>query len=287
MINIVYIDILLILNLYVSYFLIKGSSVFLHEHIKAWRCVLGASAGALSSLVILLPELPALLNLSIKLASGLVVVLIAFGFHSIYRYLKNALVFITVNVAFAGIMLALWYFASPLGMVYKNGYAYFDISFAAITISTIAAYGLIKAVRHILDVKFGLDRIYSITVNNEGKTASFAAFPDSGNTMTDFFTGLPVIICDREACREIIPEVADMLSGFDELDPDIIKGVRLLPYSTINGSGLMPVFRPESIVISSDTGRSDSKRVTAMIGISQKKLSQDDTNAVFNPKLLV
>ncbi|MCL1823298.1 MAG: sigma-E processing peptidase SpoIIGA [Oscillospiraceae bacterium] len=276
--NVIYIDTLIIINLYVNFFLLKSTEIFLHRRIKTWRCVLGALAGGISSLVILLPPLPAFLNAPVKLFIGLSLVLIAFGFGKLPVFLKNALVFLVINVVFAGLMLALQLFASPLDMIYNNGAVYFDISFLTLLISTSAAYFLIRLLRYFLDVKFNADKIYTVRFKYNGKSMDLQAFADSGNTLTDFFTGKPVIICEKKACSTLFPD-------FNELDDyqntgQIKKGIRLLPYSTINGSGLLPVFKPDDVKIG-------EKQVNALIGISKDGMNKNGINAIFNPKLLL
>ena len=56
--------------------------------------------------------------------------------------------------------------------------------------------------------------------------------------------------------------------------------MRFLPYSTLNGSGLIPVFKPDSVAIS-------GKNVEALIGISERGINKNGVNAIFNPKLLM
>ena len=230
---------------------------------------MGAAAGGASSLVILLPSLPLTLSSTIKLALGAVLVLIVFGRE---RFVKNALVFFVINVIFAGVMLILSLFLSPLSMIYNNGTVYFDISFLALLSFTAAAYLVIRVLRYFLDVKFNADRIYSLTFQYEDVSRKLQAFADSGNTLTDFFTGKPVIICDKSTCASLFPE-------FDINNLELVKGLRLLPYSTINGSGIIPVFKPDLITI-------DGKQIDALIGISKENINKNGVNAIFSPKLL-
>jgi stage II sporulation protein GA (sporulation sigma-E factor processing peptidase) len=260
----------------VNFLLLKACGAFLHRKIKAVRCVLGALTGGVSSLVILLPELPVPLSAALKLALGLVLVLIAFGYGGFWRLLKNALVFLVINVVFAGFMLVLSLFFSPLGMIYNNGAVYFDISFLTLIFSTAAAYFLIRILRYLLDVKFNTDKVYTVTFTIGGASRVLQAFADSGNTLTDFFTGKPVIICDKTMCEGLFPEL-DAFSG----EYEVIKGIRFLPFSTINGNGFLPVFKPDSVKIG-------DKNVNALIGISKDGIkNKNGTNAIFNPKLLL
>ncbi|MCL2108637.1 MAG: sigma-E processing peptidase SpoIIGA [Oscillospiraceae bacterium] len=272
--NIIYIDALIIINLYVNFFIIKACGVFMHRKTGTKRCILAAVAGGFASLVILLPALPAPLNAIIKLSIGAVLVLIAFGYGSFREFLKNALVFLIVNISFAGLMLLLRLFAAPLNMIYNNGVVYFDISFIALLSFTAAAYGLIRLLRYILDVKFSADKIYAIAFDYKGVSRSLSAAADSGNNLTDYITGYPVIICDKSSCEGIPVEFPDT-DNYQH-----VKGVRILPYYTIGGSGILPVFKPDRVKIG-------TKEVTAMIGISKEAISHEGVNAIFNPKLLI
>jgi stage II sporulation protein GA (sporulation sigma-E factor processing peptidase) len=267
--NIVYIDTLFIINLYVNFLLVKACGAFLHRRIGTARCIWGAVAGGVSSLVILLPSLPLLLNAAIKLAIGAVLVLIVFGRRG---FAKNALVFFVINVMFAGIMLILSLFVSPLGMIYNNGTVYFNISFPALLIFTAAAYFTVRVLRYFLDVRFNADKVYSVVFEYNGECRTLSAFADSGNTLTDFFTGKPVIICDKSTCADFFP-------GYDESRLELVRGLRLLPFSTVNGSGIIPVFSPDTVKI-------NNKDVDVLLGISKEDINKNGVNAIFNPKLL-
>ena len=77
----IYIDVLLVLNIYVNFFLIRSASKIMHTPVKNYRCILASVYGSLFSLLILAPEMGVLLNFLIKLAAAFTIVLAAFGFH--------------------------------------------------------------------------------------------------------------------------------------------------------------------------------------------------------------
>jgi len=270
----VYIDLLVIINLYITYFLLKGTGVFLHRKLSTARCAAGAFAGGVSSIAILLPPLPFFANIVIKAASGAVITLIAFGRKD---FLKNALFFIIINVVFAGLTLLLWLFAAPFGMTYRNGFAYFDISFAALAVTTAISYGLIKLLRYLLDTRIS-EREYKIEIINRGQTVTLPALADSGNMLVDFFTGMSVIVCGEDAVKSVFPEAVYEL-GENGNYPD---GIRFLPYTTVSSAGLIPVFKAEKISVKTE-GRPD-KAVRALIGVTKEKI---DGVAIFNPKIII
>ncbi|MCL1903437.1 MAG: sigma-E processing peptidase SpoIIGA [Oscillospiraceae bacterium] len=266
--GVVYIDLLIIINLYITFFLIKATSVFLHRQITTKRVLLGALVGGASSLIILLPPLLFLFNALIKIVVGSIIVLIAFGYKTGYEYMKNSLIFIIINVVFAGFTLMLCFFASPLGMTHNNGIVYFNISFTVLIITTISAYVLIRLLRYAIDARSAGDRTFTITFTRSGKTVTLSALADTGNMLTDYFSGLPVIICP--------PLLSDLVMS----DNNNAIPPRLLPYNTISSSGLIPVYKADEIIIKSDN--MPDKSVKALIGISE-----NDAPAIFNPKLLI
>jgi stage II sporulation protein GA (sporulation sigma-E factor processing peptidase) len=282
--GIIYIDLLVIINLYITFFLLKGTAAFLHRKITNRRILAGSLAGGVFSLMILLPPLPFLVNILVKMAAGMLIVLIAFGYKPkqsengyaeqtlLFAYFKNALIFLIINVVFAGLTLMLWFFAAPFGMEYNNGVAYFDISFTTLIITTILAYGLIRFLRYILDTKHVGERSYKLTVSAGGNTVTMDAIADSGNMLVDYFSGTLVIICPYSTIGIVSPV------GVLDKEPPV--GILLLPYNTIDSSGLIPVFKADEIIIKSDN--MPDKPVKALIGVTQK-----DSPAIFNPKLLI
>ncbi|MBD5117145.1 MAG: sigma-E processing peptidase SpoIIGA [Ruminococcaceae bacterium] len=281
--RIIYIDILLFLNFYITYFLIAGTCCFLHRHADLSRKILGSLAGALSSLAIFLPELPILLSLLQKLFFSSLIVLLSLGFGGIKSFLKSSLAFFIINCVYAGIMLALWLFSAPMGMVYNNGVSYFELPIWIIILSTAAAYLILRTVRYILDSKTELNQKYSVEIITDKGKAVLTAFPDSGNKLTDFFTGLPIIFCSTEKCLEICPaSISDILTG-ESPESSNLSGIRVIPCFTVSGNTAAFCFKPKKIIIKNGETK---KEVSALIGFTKSGLNSDEFDAVFNPNIL-
>lgn len=280
--TVIYLDVLVLLNFYVTFFLIKASCCAIHKKPGNGRIFAGSLLGGLSSLVILLPSFHPAITFIIKLAAGIIVVLSVFGFHSCREFLKNTVIFLIINFLFAGLMLALWLFSAPLGMVYNNGFAYFDISLFTIIISTAIAYGLLRLVRYFLDSKTEYDSQYIVEITSQGKTIALNAIADSGNSLTDFFTGLPVIICDYSKTEQIAPDEIQQWFSKQDISLTSVKGLRIIPFSTISGSGTVIAFRPEKVNILCDGKR---HYTDALIGFVTDNAQSHE--AIFNPKILI
>lgn len=280
--TVIYIDVLIILNLYVTFFLIKATSCFLHLKTQNFRIFCGSIIGGISSLVILLPELNALLNVTIKAAIAFLIVLSVFGFGKLQYYLKNTLIFFMINIIFAGIMLLLWFFSAPLGMQFNNGVPYFDISFFTIVISTAISYIILRVFRSVADQRELFEKKYILQIENGGKIAITSAIADTGNSLVDYFSGLPVIIVSADilsgsVSSEILSFKVDDLQHVENLP----EKLRVIPYSTINGSGYIAIIKADKLTISDGK---NCKCVNALIGISNEEFKNE--KAIFNPKIL-
>ncbi|MCH5323654.1 MAG: sigma-E processing peptidase SpoIIGA [Eubacterium sp.] len=276
---IIYVDVLFLINLYVTYFQLLAVSAFTHMRIRTERMILGAAAGGAAAFTIFLPQDIPAAAAAIKIVSCLIITLISFGYKSGKTFLKNAMWLLLINFIFAGIMLAVWLFAAPLEMLYSNGTVYFDIDFFTILFFTAGAYFMVKGIRYLLDRNGKTDGSYKILIENNGGSVTLDALSDSGNGLVDWFSGLPVIVCRKNACDGISPP--DIMSTDD---PEYVKGVRVLPFSTVNARGYVYAFKADKIIVS-DIKNGKEYSVNALVGISPDSVQEYD--AIFNPKILV
>ncbi len=273
---VIYADILVILNLYINYFLVRSAALLLRRDLSSKRCLLAAGIGAVAALSALLPELPFWAVAGIKAAVGCAVVFAAFGRQKKIDFVISLLCFLIISFVFAGLMLALWTFFAPFDMVYSNGVAYFNIPIAAIAVFTAAAYGAVKAVRYFSDRRLSCRRICRVKITVTGVTAELKGLADTGNGLCDIFSGKSVIVCRRDSVENIIPEA--VRKYLDGKAADSTDGIRLLPCRTIAAESLIPVFSAASITI-------DGKTADGFIGVTKNTLGED-IDCVFNPKII-
>lgn len=269
---IVYVDVLIVLNLYINYFLIRSAALMMRRSLTRKRSVLAALAGAVGSLVILLPELPFLAVVLIKTALGTLVVLIAFGRQKPADTAICALFFLVVSFIFAGVMMALWTFAAPLGMVFFNGTAYFNIPLSAVAAFTAAAYFAVRLVRFLSDKRLHCDKICEVRITLGGRGLTLKGLCDTGNELCDIFTGKPVVICQYDKIKPLVPQ--NVLDYFGGRSTD---SLRVIPCSTVASETLVPIFKADILI--------DGKAADAFVGVTKNPLG-DDVDCVFNPKII-
>ncbi len=273
----IYLDILIVLNIYVNFFLLKATAKFTHTPLRTLRCISASVIGSLFSLSILLPSGSFLLSLLIKLIAAAVITFAAFGKKPVKSFARLLLYFYIINFIFAGVVMLLYITFKPSFMAFNNSYFYVDFSLISLVVFTTIAYGAVYALRYFLDKGQGCSKRYSVSVSYKNGTVSLNAISDTGNALVDGFSGKPVIICPRSAFSfEGNGEPCDDMEMLCEK-----HRFRLIPYSTVSGEGVLPVFEPDEIVITEEETQK-AKKVSALVG-----LSENSAQGIFNPKILL
>lgn len=284
---VIYLDVLILINLYVTYFQIIAVAAFTHRKTVWYRKLSAAGIGAVASLSIFIPQEMVLTLTLLKIFLCALIAFVAFGYTGFRAYAVSVLFLMLVSFVFSGLMLCVWLFAAPMKMLFINGTVYFGIDTMTIILSTCAAYGVVRIIRYILDKNGKTDGKYTVIIKNNGRECRLSALADSGNGMVDCFSGLPVIVCRRDMCADVSPPAIDMIennSDISEIGTQMIKGVRIMPFSTVGKGGLICMFKAESVVIDDETNE-EKYPVNALIGIVIG--GRQEYEAIFNPKILV
>lgn len=269
---VVYIDVLIVLNLYINYFLIRATAMITRRVCSRGRSVLAALAGAAGALMILLPELPFLVVVLIKTGLGALIVFIAFGKQKPADLAMYTLFFLVVSFTFAGVMMALWTFAAPLGMVWSNGTAYFNIPISALAAFTAAAYCAVRLVRFFSDKRLHCERICAVKISSNDCAVELRGLCDTGNELCDLLSGKHIVICRYDKIAPIAPS-----NALEYFDGKISESLRIVPCRTVAAETLIPIFKADIMI--------DGKAADGFVGITKKPLG-DDVDCIFNPKII-
>lgn len=275
---VVYVDILVILNLIVDYFLLSASAAILRVKLSVFRQLASAAVGAFSSLYIFAPDLGLFFDLVFKAVICAVMVLCAFGFGGAKRFFRSAGVLFLVTCGFGGIMTAVWSAFRPKGMTVVNSVVYFNISPAVLISASVITYLLFMLLKAIFSRTSELADRCEITVTAEEKSITMDAIVDTGNSIKDYLSGCEVIIADGEFVK--------VLLGSDNpvTDTRLKKRYRILPLSTVSGGGTLDGFRCDSAVISD--GERTVKLEKPILAVSKTPL-RDDYQAIVNPEIFI
>ena len=210
---------------------------------------MGSLFGAVSSLIIILPPLPFLINWCIKLIISFIIILITFGYHNTALFFKNTVLFYRISFCFCGLMLFVWFTFMPKGLYIKNSTVYFNLSPIAMIVTTLIAYFIIQTIMKITAKSVSETQFCKVKVVSNGSSCEFYGKTDTGNTLYEPFSHLPVIVVNKRAVASVIEsEFQKLLNG--EYDTLNISGkYRLIPFHSVNGEGLLPSFMPDKIYI--------------------------------------
>lgn len=266
----IYLDVLLVVNIYVNFFLLRITAGLTHSPLRTGRCIAVSAYASLYSLLILAPEMSVIVSALIRFASSVTIIAAAFGFRSRKRLALNTLAFYTANFILAGSIYAVSAHISPDIVHFSNNCFYINISLFVLILTTAGLYAAVYFSRIFLDkAHYGTD-CYRVLIRYKDKLTELSGLADTGNSLVDMFTGSPVIVCDRGSFPDILPDRTEQLP----------RGFRLIPCRTVSDTGVIPVFRPDEVlIINSDSG--SRKPVDALIG-----LGKSSGTAIFNPELL-
>lgn len=240
--KILYADLYFFWNLLADYLLCLAAGRLCCLRLRRGRYLLAALFGAGYALALLLPLPPVLGAPGARLGAGLLMGLVAFGGEE--QPLPCVLTLLGVSAAFGGALFAL----SELGG------GSLRLSFRLLLSSFLAIYGFLKLLSRFRSRHQGAPRA-EIRLRFLGREASFSALVDSGNTARDPATGLALLIASPAVLGPLFGALAPLL---EELSPvellealsrdALCKGkLRLVPFRSLGGGGLLPVFRPEAL----------------------------------------
>ena len=240
----VYIDVLIFINMFVNFFILRLSAALCHERPRAGRLLLSSFIGALFSLYILLPLNDVFTQTAVKLVTSAVVVILAFPFAGFKPFLRRLAVFFAASFLYAGFMLAVWYLLKPNGMAVNNGVVYFNVSPLLLIGITLITYFVLMLLRTASQRRLPQVQACRLWITVGDKTVVANAVVDTGNTLTDCTDGAPVFILEKALAGRLLGFVPEILN-FGQAEN--LPGFRLVPFSTVGGSGMMVGFKPDRV----------------------------------------
>ena len=258
----VYIDMLFIVN-FIMEFLIISLTAKISGSYSPVRKLFGSLAGAIYSCgMFFIPIKPLYSFFCMVLFSCLMVKISLKG-----SFLKNLGVFWGVSILAGGIIFAIFLKG---GVFISNGSVYFSAGITNLILGAFLLYISVKIVCKILD-RLALSRKENVIleIKNGEKTATLNALCDTGNMLSEPFTGLPVCIIARHF--------------YETLHTDNDK-LYIIPYKTVDKPhGVMLGILPEIVTITTP----DGKRYFPACIITSTDISiKKGVDAIINPQML-
>ena len=253
----IYVDSLFLLSLFTDYLLCLITGRFCGLYLKRIRYFMAALFGAVYSVCVFLPGLSFLAMPVMELVSAGIMGLIAFGGET--RLFRCMGVFLAVSATFGG---AVWALTLHAGETPKMDMRLLFLCFAGcyLGLSLVSRMKLKKSDKHTVTVELRLAE----------RKACFTALVDTGNCLSDPVTGAAVMIVSPRALSSLFPGEQDILKLHEPVEmmeraaqsPVLGGRLRLLPYKALSGEGMLPVFRPDEVMVEGKT------RAGLLVGIS-------------------
>lgn len=255
-----YVDILVILNTLVNYFILLAIRKITHSYTKRWRIALGAFVGGLSSLLLFLEHLNIIMTL-LKILSGVLMIAVTFEIKSIKQFVKKLFFLFAITFLFGGVTYAIYIFFDKDILIYSNGIIYFDVDMTFLVICSVISYFVITLITKYTDKKSSKNKEYYITIENNGKGVSCTGLMDTGNNLREPFSDYPVIIVDKSIFNQLYTS----------------ETTRIIPVSTVNGESIIKAFKPQNVII--------GDFVTDKVYIGESAVALDEYKIILNINL--
>jgi stage II sporulation protein GA (sporulation sigma-E factor processing peptidase) len=204
-----------------------------------------------------------------------------------------------VDFPVTGAAFAFIYFNQSGGFI-RNGivYVFWQSKWTLVFLSIITAAIILRVFWDILQYKFVKEKLLTkLKIAFENKIIDLSALVDTGNSLHDPLTNLPVIVVEFRAIKDILP--TDIQSIFEEAKENDLPSVtsivsnskwlsrfRLIPFTSLGKeNGMLIGFKPDYIEIGEDESKRDINDV--IIGIYNRVLSKNSNyNALLGPELI-
>lgn len=278
----VYADVLLVINYVINTLLVACTAKLSGARPKRRRIVAAALVGAASSLTIFLPFFGFWLSLLFKLAVSAAMVLAAFGAGGARVFFRRWFLFFAVSFSFAGVMLGVWMLFAPAGMTYYNGVVYFDISPLVLIAAAAAAYAVLALGGRIMRGAGVSSKIVHVHIALGSRSVVLNGLLDTGNGLREPFSGDPAAVCGEKDLSPLLPPrfLADIAAGA----PPEGFSIRMIPFSSVGGGGVLPAFRPDLMRIW--TPRQSCVAENAWIAVSAEPVGDGRYSCLINPEML-
>ncbi len=258
--QIIYADVLFIVNFSMDFIALYITSKLIHNQVGIFTLIISSGIGGVYGVISLISSGNPILNALINAAIAFLMCFITFGIPSILILIRNTLTFYGISFLMGGAMTGIFYMTNKgvmgRGVVINGEPAsiYSDISPLSIILSALGAVifsyicsGVMKKIKGVKKAR--------INVKFNGKETSFSGICDTGNLLLDPITSLPCLICSYDAFSPLIPMGLVPLfrdknvSLLEYTDPTLVKRIRIIPMKGVGSSGILLGIIPDEITL--------------------------------------
>lgn len=259
---VIYIDVLIFINTIINYLLICCVRCFLCLKSAQFKIIISALIGSLFSLAVFFDELNLIFSFILKLLCASVMCFIAFMKTDIYTYVKSILATFIFTIAFTSLVILFCQVLKPKNIAIVNDIFYVHINPLLLIFISFIFYLLFCILKKVLEHN-AFDSLVNVRIVISDKEYIYKGKIDTGNSVTEPFSGAPVIITEQSVFGDYI-----------------IPKPRIIPFQVLNGNGYVLGVKPQKLYI-------DDKLISkdVYIGVYNGTIN-DNFKAIINSKIL-
>jgi stage II sporulation protein GA (sporulation sigma-E factor processing peptidase) len=296
----IYVDIVFLINFIMNVFILWAVKIVSKKTTPFYRVIMGGFLMALLYLILIFftifdPWVNVILT-NIILFVG---VLTSFKIHNLKEFCKIITLSYACAFGIGGVAIGL-FFNSNINNILGSGinFSINNFSFKILFFSTSVFYILLKLFLN-WQVMVGLKKqiFYDTKIFYEEEVISFRGLVDTGNSLTDPVSRMPVIIVEFDIIKDILPNEVK-LAFYEKNEKNLLfiqkipieniflKRLKIVPFTSLGqNNGMLICFKPDKIEIQKDK---ESKIVNdVIVGIHNNKLSKNEEyRGLLNPKII-
>ncbi|MCQ1528121.1 sigma-E processing peptidase SpoIIGA [Lutispora saccharofermentans] len=298
MIQYVYGDVIFVENLVMNCIILFSTAKLTRSRYKKLNIFLASIIGSVYSVFYYFPGYEYLYTWFLKLIFSLFIIALAFNPYNLKEFGRAVAVFYIVSLIFGGAAFGVFYFINGIKFSYQGIFYMESFPVKLLFASILSAYIIIKFSWGYIVSKIRREKILmDVSVLQENKRIYLVALVDTGNSLTDPITNLPVLIAEYEIVKELLPaEIQRIFEENKDNNLNVIASVlsksewmtkfRFIPFKSLgNENGMLIGFKPDAINIEDKNTKKNIKDI--IIAIYNKKLSKDgEYNALLHPDIL-
>ena len=146
--TVIYLDVLLLVNFLVAYFLLQAAGLLSSQHAAFSRMVCASGIASLSALILFAPELSYPAQILYKILTACAVVGVAFGLQGLRRFVTAVCWYAALNILLAGLCIAVILRTGTPLLQTANLTVYLRISPVVLLLLSAASCGAVWLVLH-------------------------------------------------------------------------------------------------------------------------------------------
>ena len=277
----IYIDIVFLENVLLNYIILLATAIMSKSKINYPRVLLSSSIGGMYAILNYIVNITFFLNITLKFAISIILVIIAFNSNKIKNIIKQLIFLYLVSFTFGGIAFMLLFVISPENIILKEKHLVGTYPLKVTMLGCVLGFIIVFMVSKIIKDRMSKKTMLcELEIFYKGKVKKVKTMIDSGNLLKEPITQTDVIIVEKDSLKEIVEK--DILDNID----NILEGkwlesngervysykFKLIPYMSLgNENGLLVGFKPDYIKIYDEE---ENVRNDIIVGIYNGRLSK-------------